>query len=150
MFYFCSSCIQIMFKFKPCSHYVQVFGEKFELCSHFIQLLFKCLGGQAGEAKFVQYLFMAEVNQYHPRDCIHQLFKLCSYTNYIQALFIHYLNSKLVQTVQDLFICKLYSYFVRLLFKFKHYSNFIQTLECSKNRKWHVHIRGKQISLGKT
>ena len=103
MFYFCSSCIQIMFKFKPCSHYVQVFGEKFELCSHFVQLLFKFFGGHTGEAKFVQSLFMAEVNQYHSKGCIHQLFKTCSYPNYIQSLFIYYSNSNFFQAVQVLF-----------------------------------------------
>ena len=103
MFNFCSRCVQTMFKFKPCSHYVQVFGRKFKLCSHFVQLLFKFFGGHTGEAKFVQSLFMAKVNQYHPRDCIHQLFKTCSYPNYIQTLFIYYSNSNFVQAVQVLF-----------------------------------------------
>ena len=82
-----------MLKFKPCSHYVQVFGEKFELCSSFVQLQFKFFGGHTGEAKFVQSLFMTEVNQATAfindsnRVHIQIIFKPCSYIIKIQTLF---------------------------------------------------------------
>ena len=110
LFSFCSSYIQYMFKFKPCSDFVQLFGIKFELCSPLIQLLFNALGRHTGEAKFVQPLFMTEVKQWHRKECIHWLFELFYlHSNFVHILFKFKLCSYLIQ-IQILF--KFYSWLV--------------------------------------